>query len=191
MYLLVESWGHESADWRVEPTLEEGLDSKCCCWQAPEVWRERAPPRVGKRFSLKWLHEWGHLLGLQTILNYMGPEIRLWTKHLYMLSVLWISLHTYGRSVCGTSKMGKFIVNPLCRYIRSCWMRIWDQQCCAEKANSASVLSTAADTTGIIRELSLAHTDTHAQTQTYTDRRASAHTNTQLFPSQAKSLSAT
>lgn len=54
MYLLVELWGHESPGWRVEPVLEEeGLDAKCCRWQGPEA----CPPRVGKRFSLKRLHE--------------------------------------------------------------------------------------------------------------------------------------
>lgn len=54
MYLPVESWGHESPGWRVEPLLEEeGLDAKCCRWQGPEVWQEGAPPRVGKRFGLK------------------------------------------------------------------------------------------------------------------------------------------
>lgn len=58
MYLPVESRGHESPGWRVEPLLEEeGLDAKGCRWQGPEAWREGVPPRVGKRFGLKWLHE--------------------------------------------------------------------------------------------------------------------------------------
>lgn len=58
MYLPVESWGHESPGWKVEPLLEEeGLDAKRCRWQGPEAWQDRAPPRVGKRFGLKWSHE--------------------------------------------------------------------------------------------------------------------------------------